>query len=74
MTLYGGGYLSSVMATNDVPVEVYRSFVEDGRSPQPTEICVRFQLTVEEVARALRELADQDVIASQFHHHALNET
>lgn len=32
---YRVGYLGSVMTTNDVRVEVYRSFVEDGRAPPP---------------------------------------
>lgn len=52
-----------MLTTNDVRVEVYRSFMEDGRAPQTKEISVRLQLSVEEAAKALRELSDQDVIA-----------
>ena len=49
--------------TNDVRVEVYRSFVEDMRSPSPEEIGERLGEPTDGVRAALGELAEQDVIA-----------
>lgn len=54
---------SSVMTTNDVRVEVYRAFVEDGRASQAKEVSARLRLPLEQVAESLRELADDHVIA-----------
>jgi len=51
--------------TNDVRVELYRSFIEDCRAPSPEEIGERLGLPVEQVRASLRELHDQDVIALQ---------
>ena len=51
------------MTTNDVRVEVYRAFVEDGRAPQVKEVSARLRLPLEQVAESLRELAGDHVIA-----------
>ncbi len=50
-------------AVNEVRVELYRSFMEEERAPEPREIADRLQLPVGVVASALRTLADEDVIA-----------
>lgn len=41
------------MSTNDVRVEIYRSFVEDGRAPMPADIANRLDMPVEEVESEL---------------------
>lgn len=48
---------------NEVRVEIYRSFLEDVRSPRPEEIAYRVDHSTDEVVEALRELAASDVIA-----------
>jgi Alkylmercury lyase len=51
------------MSANDVRVEIYRSFVEEGRAPTTLEISHRLDQPIEDVARSFRELDGQDVIA-----------
>lgn len=53
----------SVPDTNEVRVELYRSFVEDCRAPEPAEIATALEMSLDAVRGSLRELADQDVIA-----------
>ena len=55
--------------TNDVRVELYRSFIEDCRAPSPEEIGERLGQPVEQVRASLRELRDQDVIALEPNTH-----
>lgn len=52
-----------MVPTTDVRVEIYRSFTEDLRAPNPEEIGVRLGLSQGEVSNALRDLAADDVIA-----------
>jgi len=49
--------------TNDVRVEMYRSFIEAGRAPDKWQIAGRLGVDVNDVASAVRELASLDVIA-----------
>jgi hypothetical protein len=49
--------------TNDVRVELYRSFVEECRAPEPAEMATALGMPLEQVRASLRELAGQDVIA-----------
>ena len=51
------------MTTNDVRVEVYRAFVEEGRAPQMKDVSARLRLPLQLVTESLRELADDHVIA-----------
>jgi hypothetical protein len=51
------------MSTEAVRVEIYRSFMEDGRAPMPQELTAGLGLTTDEVTTALRQLHDDDVIA-----------
>jgi Alkylmercury lyase/Winged helix-turn-helix DNA-binding len=51
------------MATNDVRVEIYRSFIEDGRAPTSLEIADRLGVSSGDVDRALEDLARDGVIA-----------
>lgn len=51
------------MPTNAVRVEIYRSFIEDGRAPSPIELSHRLAMSPGDVEEALRELDGQDVIA-----------
>lgn len=53
------------MSTNDVRVEVYRSFVDRGVAPSVGEIATSLGMYRSDVAVALRELADDDVIVLQ---------
>ena len=48
---------------DDVRVEVYRSFLEDGRAPVPVEIAAALGAAPDEVEAALAELHRQNVIA-----------
>lgn len=43
-------------------VEIYRSFIEDGRAPMSQELAKALSLEPSEVSRALKELHDNDVI------------
>jgi hypothetical protein len=47
----------------DVRVEIYRSFIEDGRAPMPAEIAAKVHLPLDDVEAALEELHRTDVIA-----------
>ena len=49
--------------TDDVRVELYRSFIEEGRAPTPAETAGALDIPATEVEASLRELAEQDVIA-----------
>ena len=51
------------MSTNDVRVEIYRGFGEEGRAPGLSDIAARLSITETEVEAALRELDAADVIA-----------
>jgi Alkylmercury lyase len=51
------------MTTNDVRVEIYRSFIEDGRAPTPAEVAARLGVATADAVASFRELHDQDVIA-----------
>jgi len=50
---------------NEVRVEIYRSFVEDGSAPSPDALAATLGMSREDVSLAVRELADHDVIALQ---------
>ena len=51
------------MTTNDVRVEIYRSFIEDGRAPTPAEVGTRLGVATADAVASFRELHAQDVIA-----------
>lgn len=51
------------MNTTSVRVEVYRSFVEDGRAPTSADIATRLRLSPDEVDASLRQLHEDDVVA-----------
>jgi hypothetical protein len=51
------------MRINDVRVEIYRSFLDEGRAPMPYEVAARLRMPVEEVKTALEELHQTGVIA-----------
>jgi hypothetical protein len=51
------------LISDDVRVEVYRSFIEDGKAPGPEAIARKLEASVDDVLGALRELAADDVIA-----------
>jgi hypothetical protein len=55
--------LKTMPITNDVRVEIYRSFIDDARAPVPAEIAARLGSSVDEVTASVRELADQEVVA-----------
>lgn len=44
-------------------VAIYRGFLETGRPPMPADLAAGAGVPLEEVGAALRDLADQDVIA-----------
>jgi hypothetical protein len=48
---------------NDVRVELYRSFIEEQRAPDASEMADRLGMTLDDVRSALRDLAESDVIA-----------
>ena len=49
--------------TNDVRVELYRSFIKESRAPRVEEMATRLNLSSDEITDALRELDEQNVIA-----------
>ena len=51
------------MTTNDVRVEIYRSFIEDGRAPTPAEVAARLGVAVDDAVASFHELHSGDVIA-----------
>ena len=51
--------------TNDVRVEIYRSFVEQSRAPSHDEVARSLDVSRDEVVQAVRELAANDVMALQ---------
>lgn len=51
------------MSTNDVRIEIYRSFIEDGRAPMPADIAQRLDIPIEDVESGLSQLHADDVIA-----------
>lgn len=51
------------MDSDDVRVQIYRSFVETGRPPMPVDLAAAGGVPLSEVEEALRDLARQDVIA-----------
>lgn len=51
------------MDSDDVRVQIYRSFVEAGRPPMPVDLAASAGAPLAEVEAALHELARQDVIA-----------
>ncbi len=51
------------MPINDVRVEIYRSFVEEGRAPLPIEIANKLGAPLVDIERALMRLHDDDIIA-----------
>jgi alkylmercury lyase-like protein len=50
---------------NDVRVEIYRSFVEDGSAPSPDDLAATLGMSREDVGIAVHELAEHDVIELQ---------
>jgi hypothetical protein len=54
-----------VGVTNDVRVEIYRSFVEDGRAPSFEELAHNVGAPEADIRDAVRKLDSQDVIALQ---------
>jgi hypothetical protein len=50
-------------AVNDVRVEIYRSFIEERRSPDAAEIAEKLGFRSEDVKAALKQLHDDGVIA-----------
>jgi Alkylmercury lyase len=59
---YRDGYVYAV-STEEVRVEIYRSFVEESRAPMPAEMAARLDIPIDRVENALEELHETDVIA-----------
>lgn len=51
------------MDSDEVRVDIYRSFVETGRPPMPGDVAVERGVPLEEVEAAIHQLARDDVIA-----------
>ena len=51
------------MSVDAIRVEIYRSFVEEGRAPMPVEIATQLGLALADVETGLEQLHQDDVIA-----------
>ena len=51
------------MSADEIRVEIYRSFIEEGRAPMAAEVAEKLRLSPDEVLDGFRALHDDDVIA-----------
>ena len=51
------------MSVNAIRVEIYRSFVNEGRAPMPVDIASKLGISATEVEAGLNQLNQDDVIA-----------